>query len=175
MTQTEILAQGRFLALEKKGQWEYVTRPGIRGAVAMVALTDEGELILVEQFRPPVDSRVIEIPAGLVGDLPGDEDEDFAVAAQRELLEETGYRAACLTRLMAGPPSPGMCAEIVIFYLATGLVREGEGGGDESEDIRVHRVPLGEVPTWLKRQEDGGALVDPKIYLALYFAQNTAT
>jgi len=168
----EILGVGRFLRLEKKGVWEFVTRPGIHGAVAMIALTDAGQLVLVEQFRPPVDRRVIEIPAGLVGDLPGAEDEDLAVAAERELLEETGYRATRLTRVAEGPPSPGMCAEIVTFFHASGLVREGEGGGDESEDIRVHLVPVAEAPAWLGRQAAAGALIDPKIYLALYFAAN---
>ena len=172
MAHTETLGQGRYLALKKKGPWEYVTRPGIHGAVAMIALTDEKEIILIEQFRPPVDRRVIEIPAGLVGDQPGQEDEDLAVAAERELLEETGYRARRLTRLMEGPPSPGMCAEIVTFFLATELERVSAGGGDESEDIRVYPIPLSHTIPWLQEQEKRGTLIDPKIYIALYFAAN---
>ena len=61
--------------------------------VAIIAVTDEDKLLLVEQHRPPVNQTVLELPAGLVGDLSDHPMEDLEQAAQRELLEETGYRA----------------------------------------------------------------------------------
>ena len=87
-------------------------------------LTDEDELVLVEQYRIPVQSRVLELPAGLVGD-DGDLDEDFRVAANRELLEETGYRASSLEELLTSPSTPGMANEMITIFFAGGLERVG--------------------------------------------------
>ncbi|MEL6797861.1 MAG: DNA mismatch repair protein MutT, partial [Planctomycetota bacterium] len=69
------MATGRFLSLVSRNGWEFATRVNARGVVAVVATTEANELVLVEQFRPPVGRSVIEIPAGLVGDDPraGDE------------------------------------------------------------------------------------------------------
>ena len=93
------------------------------------------------------------------------------MAARRELLEETGYEARLMRALTCGPPSAGMSSEIVTFLLATGLSRTGRGGGDPTEEIEVHAVPLAEVPAWLEQRSDNGALVDPKVYAGLYFAE----
>jgi ADP-ribose pyrophosphatase len=112
---------------------------------------------------------VIELPAGLVGDIAGEEDERLETAAGRELLEETGYRASRLELLTSGPPSAGMASEIVAFFLASGLVKVHDGGGDEAEDITVHAVPLAGVENWLDQQAAAGLLIDPKIYAGLYF------
>ncbi|MCW8925413.1 MAG: NUDIX hydrolase, partial [Xanthomonadales bacterium] len=81
---------GRFLGMKEVDGWEYAFRTNASGVVVMVPVTDEGELVLVEQYRKPVDNRLIELPAGLVGDLD-DAGEGFKEAAQRELFEETGY------------------------------------------------------------------------------------
>ena len=89
----EILAQGKFLRLVRQGTWEYSERLGISGVVGIVPVTDAGEIVLVEQFRVPTGRPVLELPAGLVGDIPGQEQEPFEAAAARELEEETGYRA----------------------------------------------------------------------------------
>lgn len=172
MTQTdssETLYEGRFLRLIDSNGWEYVDRIGTTGVVMIAAVTDSRHLILVEQFRPPIGRRVIEMPAGLAGDLPESADELLTEAARRELLEETGYQAGRLLRLTEGPPSAGLGTEVVTFFLAEDLSRVGPGGGDASEDIVVHEVPLDEVHDWLEAQTRRGAVVDPKTYAGLYF------
>ena len=125
--------------------------------------------MLVEQHRIPVGSRVIELPAGLAGDLPDAEDEDFKEAARRELLEETGYEAENIKFLCEGPPTAGLTSEIQTLLRATGLRKTGPGGGDESEDITVHAIALEELDTWLASAAKRGCLIDPKIYAGLYF------
>src|SRR5262245_4821956 len=99
----QILGAGRFLRLVDEGGWEYVTRPGVSGVVVLVAVTPAGKLLLVEQRRVPVHGRVIELPAGLVGDDGDRRDEPLATAAHRELIEETGYEASEMVRLASGP------------------------------------------------------------------------
>jgi ADP-ribose pyrophosphatase len=138
--------------------------------VAIVAITDERRLILVEQFRIPLMKSVLELPAGLVGDVPGDEQEQLVDAARRELLEETGYEARQMKWLTSGPSSAGLTSEVVDFFLATGLVRINEGGGDHHEDIMVHEVPVDTARTWLAERSNGGVLVDPKVHAGLYLA-----
>ena len=84
-----IIKEGKFLRLLSRNNWEYVDRKNISGIVVIAALTDEDKLILVEQFRIPVNATVIELPAGLAGDKPDERDEVFEQAARRELIEET--------------------------------------------------------------------------------------
>lgn len=167
---TEILAEGKFVRLVRQGRWEFAQRKNTTGICVIVARTDADEIVLVEQFRPPVGSRVIELPAGLIGDIPGQEDEAFETAAKRELLEETGFEARRWQRLGEGPPSAGMISEWITLFGATGLTRVEAGGGDESEDITVHIVPLNQVDTWLQKQAAAGIAIDPKVYSGLYFA-----
>ena len=89
----KVLAEGRHLRLVSRGRWEYVERPKVTGIVIIVAVTRENNVVLVEQNRPPVGGRVIELPAGLAGDIAGSESEAMEEAARRELLEETGVVA----------------------------------------------------------------------------------
>src|SRR5438128_1389604 len=88
-----VIATGRWLTFIDDAGWEYVTRPGVTGIVVIVAVTKGERLVLVEQYRPAVQQRVIELPAGLVGDVDGRHTESLLDAAVRELEEETGYRA----------------------------------------------------------------------------------
>jgi len=162
--------EGKFLRVIRCGRWEYADRVGTSGAVAIVAVTEDAKLILTEQYRIPMACRVIELPAGLVGDMPGQANEDLAEAARRELLEETGYEAREMTRLTSGPPSAGLASEIVTLFRARGLRRVAAGGGDAHEDIQVHEVPLSKVGQWLDDRMAQGAMADPKIYAGLYFA-----
>ena len=161
--------KGRFLGMKETGGWEYAYRTNATGVVVLVPVTDSGELVLVEQYRTPVKGRVMELPAGLVGDTDAG-DEDFKTAAQRELIEETGYRAKVLEELITSPSTPGMANEMITIYFASGLERVGEGGGDGNEDITVHHVPLESAPGWLDSQRAKGIMIDPKIYAGLFWA-----
>jgi ADP-ribose pyrophosphatase len=154
--------EGKHVVVFDRDGWEFVERNKAKSAVVIVARTAEGELLLVEQLRRPVDKRVIEFPAGLVGD---DGNRDEAETARRELEEETGYRCASVERLASGPTSPGITSEIITFFLATGLERAGPG---ESE-ITVHEVAQEEIEEWLGARERDGLLIDVKVWAGLYF------
>jgi ADP-ribose pyrophosphatase len=169
MEDKEILHEGRFLRLRRIGRWEYAERTNAGSAVIVVAVTPEDRVLFVEQYRHPVQSASIEMPAGLVGDVAGDD--SFETAARRELLEETGWAAAEVRFLMAGPSSSGMSNEIIAFVRATGLTRVHAGGGDETENITVHEVPRNEVASWLHAKLEEGYSIDPKLYAGLYFLE----
>ena len=164
------LHEGRYLRLVSHLGWEFAQRTNTTGIVVIVPITGSRELVLVEQYRPPVGVRVIELPAGLAGDIPGEAHEALETAARRELVEETGFDATAMVELMRLPPTPGMVSEVHTFFLATGLRRVGEGGGDTSEDIIVHRVPLADAPEWLAAQRAEGAMVSMSVYAGLWFA-----
>ncbi len=167
-TGPRVVSEGKFVRLLIKDGWEYVERPNCTGVVIIVAMTVDGKLLFTEQFRIPLGKSVIEFPAGLVGDRTGQETEVLEVAAARELLEETGYEAQRILPLATGPTSAGLSNELVTLVQAVGLTRRSVGGGEGSERITVHEVPLGDVERWLHQQEQRGKLVDPKIYAGLY-------
>jgi len=162
-----VLYEGEFLRLLRRRHWEYVERANSSGVAVIVAVTAESELLLVEQYRLPVAQPVIELPAGLVGDIEADE--SLLEAAQRELIEETGYRAERMEVLAEGPTTAGLSNEVTTFCAAHGLTRVGPGGGDASEDIVVHPVALGKLREWLKDREQRTA-IDPKLYAGLWLA-----
>lgn len=173
LPELEVIAEGKWLRLVRRGKWEYAQRViGTRAAV-IIACTDASEMILIEQPRPAVGGVVIELPAGLIGDIEGAEDEAPEVAAARELEEETGYRPKRLEQVAAGTSTAGLSDERLIIYLAHGVERVGEGGGDEHEDISVHLVPLTKVESWLAARERDGAVIDLKIWSGLYFARRS--
>ena len=78
-----VLAEGRFARLVAENGWEWVERVNASGAVVIAALTRDNQLVLVEQHRVPLGRRVVELPAGLVGDGAAGRDEALADAAQR--------------------------------------------------------------------------------------------
>jgi len=164
--------RGRYLSLLERDGWEFASRCNASGVVVLIAVTDAGELLLIEQYRKPVEASVVELPAGLVGDA-ADPDESLLDAAQRELQEETGYLAAQMEILMSCPSSAGMSDEVITFVLATGLRRVGPGGGDDSEEIEVTAVALERVDAWLAAQAAAGKPVDPKVFTALYWLQQS--
>ncbi|MBS0590169.1 MAG: NUDIX hydrolase [Proteobacteria bacterium] len=172
MMPTEVLHEGRWLRLLRRGRWEYAERTNPGGAVIIVAVTNEDCLLFVEQWREAIQSKTIEMPAGLIGDLAGHRDESAIVAAHRELLEETGYRAGHIEYCMAGPSSSGMSNEIIAFVRASELVREHAGGGDSTENIIVHEIPRAEAPRWLVGKMREGYSVDPKLFAGLYFLEH---
>jgi ADP-ribose pyrophosphatase len=171
MTEIQTLFNGRYLRMKRRGTWEYAERVNPGGAVIIVAITDRDEVLFVEQFRVPVQAQAIEMPAGLIGDTRDTAGESALATALRELEEETGYRAAHVEYIMAGPSSAGMSNEMVAFVRATGLTRVGAGGGDETENITVHHVPRAQCATWLAEKMAQGYSIDPKLYAGLYFLE----
>jgi nicotinamidase/pyrazinamidase len=166
-TPVTMVHRGKHLSFVARGTWEFVTRNTQRPAVGIVAITRDERVLLVEQRRPAVNEPVIELPAGLVGDSAGSEHEPLLLAAQRELLEETGYEAARWTELVTGYSSPGLTDEAIVLFLAEELSRVNAGGGVEAEQITVHEVPLPQVLSWLEAR---GARADLKLLAGLYAA-----
>jgi len=164
----EVVCEGRFLRSlrltyrDPRGilrEWEAVERVNCEGIVAIVPVTAGGEIILIRQYRPPLDNYVIEFPAGL-----NDRGETIAEAASRELLEETGYEAAEMIPLGKGPLSSGSSREILTVCLAKRLTFKGIGERDETEDIEVMKISFDDVYETLSQLEKAGNLVDLKIY-----------
>lgn len=169
MTETVTLFNGKYLRIRCRGTWEFAERVNPGGAVIVVAITDADEVVLVEQYRMPIECKTIEMPAGLIGDIDELAHEGAIETAQRELVEETGYSAARIAFIMEGPSSAGMSNEMCSFVRATGLTRVGQGGGDANEQIIVHHVPRREVAAWLAARMREGYSIDPKLYAGLYF------
>lgn len=111
-------------------------------AVAVVAVDDDGSVVLIEQFRHPLRRRLWEIPAGLM-DVA---DEEPLVCAQRELAEEVGLAAENWSVLVDLASSAGFCTEGVRVFLATGLRQvQAPPAEDEEADLTVSRVPLADA------------------------------
>lgn len=171
---SELIAEGKYIRLARQGRWEYAERNNCTGAVVIVALTKDRKILLIEQHRVSVNAPVIELPAGLVGDIPGQEDEAWAEAAKRELLEETGYMAKKMKHLTVGPISAGFSNETINLFLAKGIKKVEQGGGVDGEDIRVFEVALDKVPAWLRKKQRAGVQVDPKVFAGLFFAHQNS-
>ena len=158
----QTLYEGQWLRLVRIGHWESCERTHGQGmAVIVIAVTPADDVLFVEQYRIPLGARTIEMPAGLVGD---DHAEDTLVdAARRELVEETGWSPGRIDVLLTGPTSSGMSNERIAFVRARDLVRVGDGGGVDDENILVHAVPRAEAPAWLMRKRAEGFEIDLKL------------
>ena len=120
---------------------EYINHPG---AVAILALLDNGNLLMERQYRYPARQEFIEIPAGKI-----DAGENILFTAQRELLEETGYVAQHWTHLTTAWPCIGYANEQIEYFLATGLSFQG-GKIDAGEFLEVFELPLAEAIDWIR-------------------------
>jgi ADP-ribose pyrophosphatase len=132
------------------------------GAVAIVALDDQRRVVLVRQYRHAVRGPVIEVPAGKL-----DGAEDPLQGAQRELREETGFRAGSYQPLGRFYPAPAWSTEFVDLYLATDLI-PGPSQLEADEAIELLRVPLAEAIEMIQ----SGAITDGKTMAALLLAQH---
>jgi 8-oxo-dGDP phosphatase len=125
------------------------------GAVAAVAVSDSGQIALVEQYRASFGGYVLEIPAGM-RDVEG---EDPAVTARRELREEAGVDARHIEFLGECLSSPGVTDSSVLVYLATGLSEvDMEPHGPEEDEMLLHWVPLDEALSMI----ENGHITDAK-------------
>lgn len=135
------------------------------GAVAVVPLLADGETVLVvRQYRAPLDALLLEIPAGLL-DVEG---EDLATCARRELVEEIGYEADHLERLLHAHLAAGFTDHAITVFLATGLTEVGaDRQGPEEEHMTLERLSLGDVPALVA----DGTLTDAKTIMGLLAAR----
>ncbi len=139
---------------------EYIMHPG---AVAVLALLDDGKLLMERQFRYAPRREFVEIPAGKI-----DKGEDILVCAQRELLEETGYVAREWTHLATTWPCIGYSDERIEFFLARGLSHEGRQL-DDGEFLEVFELSVAEATEWVRQ----GKINDGKTIVGLYWLEKT--
>lgn len=140
------------------------TRDVVRhpGAVAVLPLHDDGTVTVVRQYRAPIETQLVEIPAGL-RDVEG---EDLLTTAERELAEEVGLRATTYERLGEFHVAAGLTDEVVHLYLATGLSEVTlDNQGPEEEAMTIERYPLEELVAMIGR----GAITDAKTMIAVLF------
>ncbi|MBT8516274.1 NUDIX hydrolase [Polynucleobacter paneuropaeus] len=135
---------------------EYLTHPG---AVAILALLDDGRILLERQYRYPIAKVCMEIPAGKL-----DPNEDPLVCAQRELEEETGYSASKWSYIRRIHPVISYSTEFIDIYLAEGL-QAGKSRLDEEEFLDVFAAPLDEILAWVEQ----GVITDVKTTIAIYW------
>ena len=127
------------------------------GAVAIVPIDDQQQIILVKQYRSAINKTTIEVPAGTLG-----KGEDPLLCAHRELKEETGYQAAQIDRIGGVYTAPGVSSEFITLYKATGLTA-GQAATEEDEAIDLMRVSLADA---LQMIQDG-SINDAKSVSAL--------
>lgn len=152
-----------YASLIEKDGWTFASRTKGQGAVGLIAITPNNEVVLVEQFRVPHGKNTIELPAGLVAD--NSPNEDALSAAKKELLEETGYEAGKIEAF--GAPvcsSAGLTDESIQLFIATDLKKTGTGGGVHTENIQVHLVPLRGYMSWVLDQQTQGKITDSKLF-----------
>jgi ADP-ribose pyrophosphatase len=160
----ELMCEGKFVRLIRRGKWEYASRANDIRAVVILAEQD-GKVILIDQPRVPLGQRCLELPAGLVGDT--DPDATAETTAIKELEEETGYTAERVERLGDFHASPGMVSEGFTLVRAHGITKIGEGGGDENEDINVHHVARSDIPAFVEQKRAEGFAIDVKLLIFL--------
>ena len=163
----EVMWEGRFVVAKKRGRWEYVSRARNIRAAVILAVDAEDHVILVEQYRVPLGKICVELPAGLIGDHDDVVGEDPAIAAARELEEETGYRAGRIENLGEFYSSPGMVSESFTLFSAHDLQRIGPGGGVPGENITVHRVPRAGLGAFIADRRAQGDAIDVKLLTLL--------
>jgi ADP-ribose pyrophosphatase len=164
---SEMMAQGDLLTVKRDAvrlpngntsYREYVMHPG---AVVVVPILANGNVVLERQFRYPLHQVFIELPAGKI-----DANEDILKTGQRELLEETGYSASEWVKLGALHPCIGYSDEVIHIYLATGLI-SGQHQRDEDETLEVFEMKFEECLLMIQR----GEISDAKTMVAMFLAE----
>lgn len=144
----------------KQSKREIIKHPG---AVAILAVTNDDKIIMVEQYRKALERMIVEIPAGKL-----EKGEEPAVCARRELEEETGYECETLELLTSFYTSPGFADEIVHVYVAKGLrKKENAAELDEDEFVNLEEITLEEAEQYVKEQK----IYDAKTIYAVQYLQ----
>ncbi len=131
---------------------------GHSDCVAIVAIDANDNVLLVNQFRKPVEKELLEIPAGGI-----EPDEDPVTTVRRELREETGYLPRKVRRLGGFYSSPGYCTEYLHLYLATDLV-PSQLYAEDTENIKLVRVPTSQISSLIT----SGSVCDAKSIAGLF-------
>lgn len=147
----------------KVAHWDFI---GHKGAAAVVAVAEDGKLVMVRQYRNALDRETLEIPAG-ARNYVGEPTIDCAI---RELREETGYTASSMEYLMTLRTAIAYCDELIDIYVATGLVK-GEQELDEDEVVEVVEMPIDELCSMVY----DGKLQDAKTVAAIMAYKNKIT
>ena len=155
ITKQETLYEGKYLRMVKRhfktdtgeSDWETIERKNIhgKGAVVIIALTKEKEVILERNWRVPLASFVIQFPAGLC-DKEGESEEE---TARRELLEETGYRAEQLIPIIPAPLCPALTPTRATHFFAPKVELVGRENKEMDEKIEVLKVPIEKLDDFL--------------------------
>lgn len=164
---TEPIFEGKIIKVQvdevelpdgKRSKREIVKHPG---AVAILPITKDGKIVMVEQYRKPLERTLVEIPAGKLE--PGEDPEQ---TAHRELEEETGYVCEKLTYIISFYTSPGFANEIVHLYLAEGLSKkENAKVADEDEFVELMEMTLEEAEQYIKENK----IADAKTVYAIQY------
>ena len=174
LVDSRVLHRGRYLTFRidriQRADGTFGTRDvcGHPGAVAIVAVDEADRVLLVRQWRHAAGRALLEIPAGTLDpDETTGEIEDPALAAPRELEEETGMRAARWQLLSSFWTAPGFATELMHLYLATGLspASEDRRGPDEDERLRLSAVPWREAVA----MAESGEICDAKSLVGLFW------
>ena len=139
---------------------EHIAHPG---AVAVLAILDNGNLVMERQFRYAPQREFIELPAGKI-----DRGEDILLTAQRELLEETGYVASEWTHLATAWPCIGYADERIEYFIARGLTHQGRQL-DHGEFLEVFELSLADAMEWIRL----GKINDSKTIVGLFWLEKT--
>jgi len=167
--QSEEIFSGKVISLHlqdvelpngKQAKREIIKHPG---AVAILAITQDDKVVMVEQYRKALERTIVEIPAGKL-----EKGEEPAVCARRELEEETGYECEHLELLTSFYTSPGFADEIIHVFLAKGLMKkENAACLDEDEFVNLEELTLEEVKQYVKDQK----IYDAKTIFAVQYLQ----
>ena len=166
---SEKIFTGRVISLQvdevelpngKTSKRELIKHPG---AVAIIALTPEKKLVLVEQYRKALEKSIVEVPAGKL-----EKGEEPLTSAERELEEETGYECEKMEHLISFYTAPGFCDELVHVFVAHNISKkENAAGLDEDEFVEVLELTLEEAEQLM----DEGKICDAKTAYAVQYLQ----
>lgn len=166
---TECMYDGFFLNIHKdevtlpngkKAGREFIKHPG---AVMVIPLFENGDVLIERQYRYPLHDVFVEFPAGKkdAGEAP-------LTTGKRELLEETGYTAQEWLHVTDIHNAIAYCDEVIHFYIAKGLEKQHEGSLDDTEFLQVMRVPLAELESWMRK----GWVPDVKTQLGIFWLKD---
>ena len=162
VTGRSVLFEGTFVRVVEKritgvdgerGTWETIERTNVHGsgAVVIIALTQNGELVFEKNWRAGTESFVVQFPAGLT-DVDGESEVE---AARRELLEETGYAAEEMVPVFLSPLSAALTSTRAMHFFARGAVFTGRTRGEDIEAIEVLKVPADEADEFMLNLPEG--------------------